>query len=102
VSACAEACRPDLQWGKARGSPGPAERPLESGDQPQDCEGARPDDPAVGAGAGGPGHRVIDRRVFLCGMTLGTLAAPLAVEAQPAGNVYRIGYLSAGSIAANP
>jgi putative ABC transport system substrate-binding protein len=30
------------------------------------------------------------------------LAAPLAVEAQPAGKVYRIGYLSAGSISANP
>jgi putative tryptophan/tyrosine transport system substrate-binding protein len=45
---------------------------------------------------------VIDRRVFLCGITLGTLAAPLAVEAQPAGNVYRVGYLSAGSIAATP
>ena len=36
------------------------------------------------------------RRTFLCGMTLWTLAAPLAAEAQPAGRVWRIGYLSPG------
>jgi ABC-type uncharacterized transport system substrate-binding protein len=37
------------------------------------------------------------RRTFLCGLTLGTLAAPLAAEAQQAAKVYRIGYLSPGS-----
>jgi putative ABC transport system substrate-binding protein len=31
-----------------------------------------------------------------------SLLAPLDVQAQPAGKVYRIGYLSAGSISANP
>jgi putative tryptophan/tyrosine transport system substrate-binding protein len=37
------------------------------------------------------------RRTFLCGLTLGTLASPLAVKAQPAsGKVYRVGILSAG------
>jgi putative tryptophan/tyrosine transport system substrate-binding protein len=36
---------------------------------------------------------MIDRRTFLCGLTLGTLAAPLAVEGQQAGKVYRIGFL---------
>jgi hypothetical protein len=35
----------------------------------------------------------MNRRTFLCGLTLGTLAAPLAVGAQQAGKVYRIGYL---------
>ena len=35
----------------------------------------------------------VERRVFLAG-TLALLAAPLAVEAQPAGKVWRIGYLS--------
>ena len=42
----------------------PAELPVEqaqqvrASDQYQDREGARPHDPAVGAGAGGPGDRV--------------------------------------------
>jgi putative ABC transport system substrate-binding protein len=36
---------------------------------------------------------VISRRTFLCGLTLGALAAPLSAEAQPPGKVYRIGVL---------
>jgi putative ABC transport system substrate-binding protein len=40
---------------------------------------------------------MMNRRAFLCGLTLGTLSAPLAVEAQQAGKVYRIGYLSGAS-----
>jgi putative ABC transport system substrate-binding protein len=39
----------------------------------------------------------MDRRTFLCGLTLGALAAPLAAEAQQAGKVYRIGYLTVPS-----
>jgi len=35
----------------------------------------------------------MDRRSFLCGLTLGTLAAPLAAEGQRAGKVPRIGVL---------
>jgi putative ABC transport system substrate-binding protein len=35
----------------------------------------------------------MDRRVFISGITVGLLAAPLAIEAQPAGKVYRIGIL---------
>jgi putative ABC transport system substrate-binding protein len=38
----------------------------------------------------------MDRRAFLAGAAA-LLAAPLAAEAQPAGKVYRIGFLSAGS-----
>jgi putative ABC transport system substrate-binding protein len=34
---------------------------------------------------------VIDRRTFLCGLTLGTLSLPLAGEAQQTGKVYRVG-----------
>jgi putative ABC transport system substrate-binding protein len=34
----------------------------------------------------------VDRRTFLAG-SLGLLAAPLAVEAQPAGRVYRVGFM---------
>jgi ABC-type uncharacterized transport system substrate-binding protein len=36
----------------------------------------------------------MERRTFLSGITLGLLAAPLAVGAQQAGKIYRIGYLS--------
>jgi putative tryptophan/tyrosine transport system substrate-binding protein len=36
----------------------------------------------------------MNRRAFFCGLTLGTLVAPLMVEAQQAGKVYRLGYLS--------
>src|SRR5262245_18918172 len=42
--------------------------------------------------AGGSSHRM-NRRAFVCGLTLGTLAAPLAVRAQPAEKVWRIGVL---------
>jgi putative tryptophan/tyrosine transport system substrate-binding protein len=38
----------------------------------------------------------MNRRTFLCGLTVGTLAAPLVAEAQPA-RVPRIGYLGNGS-----
>jgi putative ABC transport system substrate-binding protein len=44
---------------------------------------------------------VIDRRTFLAGTGAVLLAAPLAVEAQPAGKVYRIGFLSGSSAAAS-
>jgi putative ABC transport system substrate-binding protein len=36
---------------------------------------------------------MMDRRAFLCGTALGTLYAPLAVEAQQAGKVWRIGVI---------
>jgi putative ABC transport system substrate-binding protein len=37
--------------------------------------------------------RVMQRRAFLGALTGGLLAAPLAAEAQPAGKMYRVGYL---------
>ena len=37
---------------------------------------------------------MMDRRTFLCGLTLGPFAAPLAAEAQQAGRVPRIGFIS--------
>ena len=39
----------------------------------------------------------MDRRVFIDSLTGGFLVAPLAVEAQQAGKVFRIGYLGVGS-----
>ena len=39
----------------------------------------------------------MNRRTFLCGLTLGTLALPLAAEAQQTGKVPRIGFLFFGS-----
>jgi hypothetical protein len=44
-----------------------------------------------------PEDPVIDRRTFLAGTGAVLLAAPLAAEAQPAGKVPRVGYLSSGS-----
>jgi putative ABC transport system substrate-binding protein len=35
-------------------------------------------------------------------LAVSLLAAPVAAEAQPAGKVYRVGYLTAGSVTANP
>src|SRR5215467_9553463 len=44
----------------------------------------------------------MDRRTFLAGTGAMLLATPLAVEAQQAKKVYRIGYLNAGSAASYP
>jgi putative ABC transport system substrate-binding protein len=44
----------------------------------------------------------MNRRAFLCGLTLGTLALPFAGEAQQAGKVYRIGYLSPSGCPTRP
>ena len=41
---------------------------------------------------------MINRRTFLCGLTLGTLAAPLAAEALEQGKVYRVGRLSVSAV----
>lgn len=35
----------------------------------------------------------MDRRTFLCGLTMGTLSAPLAADAQQAGKMYRIAFV---------
>ena len=43
---------------------------------------------------------MMDRRRFLLTSLAGALGAPLAGEAQQAGKVYRIGFLSGGSAAA--
>ena len=40
---------------------------------------------------------MMNRRAFITGMTGGLLAAPLAAEAQQAGKVYRIGFISPAS-----
>jgi ABC-type uncharacterized transport system substrate-binding protein len=45
---------------------------------------------------------VIDRRTFLAGTSAVLLAAPRVADSQPAGKVSRIGYLTAGSVTANP
>ncbi len=42
------------------------------------------------------------RRAFLGTLAGGLLAAPFTADAQPAGKVYRVGYLTAGSVTANP
>jgi len=44
----------------------------------------------------------MNRRTFLCGLTLGTLGLPVAVEAQQGGKVPRIGFLFYGSPGPSP
>jgi ABC-type uncharacterized transport system substrate-binding protein len=44
---------------------------------------------------------MMNRRTFLCGLTLGTLAAPQVGEAQQAGKVARLGVLRFGPASAN-
>src|SRR5262249_56554550 len=63
---------------------------------PKHRKGSGRDGPGVGARACGSGDRVVERRRFMTGIATGLLAAPFAVEAQQPGNVYRIGYLTAG------
>ena len=43
----------------------------------------------------------MNRRTFLCGLTLGAMAVPLAVEAQPAARVWQIAFLGAESPSTN-
>jgi ABC-type uncharacterized transport system substrate-binding protein len=45
---------------------------------------------------------MMNRRTFLCGLSLGTLAAPLVTGAQQAEKVYRIGYLVPGPTGCPP
>src|SRR5712692_11981880 len=45
---------------------------------------------------------MMNRRTFLCGVTFGTLCAPLAAEAQQAAKIARIGYLAGNLLAAAP
>jgi len=46
-------------------------------------QGARPHDPAVAAGPGGSGHRVVDRRRFLMASLAATVGLPFGANAQP-------------------
>jgi putative tryptophan/tyrosine transport system substrate-binding protein len=57
------------------------------------ASGPRPDDPTLGAGPSRRSHPMTSRRAFLAGAA-SLLAPPLAAEAQPAGKIYRIGWLS--------
>src|SRR4030095_9155859 len=68
----------------------------------QDRQGARADDPAVAAGAGGSGHRIVERRRLLLTSVAGVVALPRAAEAQHGNRNARIGYLSLNLAAADP
>ena len=59
---------------------------------------SRPADAGIAAAARGRRDSMMDRRVFIGGLTLGTLAVPRGAPAQPARKVYRIGILSPTSM----
>jgi len=63
--------------------------------QPQNRQGSRSHDPSVAPVTRGSGHRIVDRRAFVTGLGA-VLAAALAVEAQQAGKMYRLGVLALG------
>ena len=68
AATCIGAPRPT--WTRSSRAPSPptcpsSSRQVRAGDQPQDRQGPRPDDPAVAAAAGGSGDRVMDRRAFI-------------------------------------
>src|SRR5262249_15643431 len=85
--------RQDSQGREACRSARRAAHEVRSGHQPQDRQGAWPDNPTVAPRTSGPGDRVVERRTFIGTLTGGLLAAPLASEAQQGGKVWRIGYL---------
>src|SRR5437588_1818623 len=57
VSACRHLCGQDPQRRQARGPSRRAANQVRTGDQPQDGEGARSEDPAASARTGGSGYR---------------------------------------------
>src|SRR5262245_17809681 len=65
---------------------------MDASDQPEDRQGARPDDPPIAPAAGGPGNRM-NRRAFVSGSLL-ALARPLNCEAQKPGKSPRIAYVT--------
>ena len=83
----------DPQGRQARRPPRRAAHEVRAGDQPAYRQGAGRHDPARGAGAGGRGDPVMDRREFLGAVSLGLLAESLVAEAQEPGKVPRIGIL---------
>src|SRR5215831_7469676 len=91
--------RQDSSWRETRGPARRAAHQVRAGDQPQDRQAAWPDHSAVAAGTGGSGDRIVQRRAFLCVVTGGLLAAPLAAEAQQPTRTARVGTLS---LAAGP
>src|SRR5262249_9171451 len=66
------------------------------GSQSEGIKGAWPDDSAFPSSPRRSGNRIMDRRTLLYGLGVGLLA-PLAVEAQQAGKVWRIGSLASYS-----
>jgi putative ABC transport system substrate-binding protein len=55
-SALCRLCRPDPQRREARGPSRGGANKVRASHQPQDCQGTRPDDPAVSTAADGPDH----------------------------------------------
>src|SRR6267142_6625822 len=86
--------RPNLEGRQAGGTPDRTAHEVRARDQPQDGQGAGPDDPANATAAGGPRDPVMDRRAFITMVAFGLVAAPVVGEAQQADKARRIGWLS--------
>jgi putative ABC transport system substrate-binding protein len=97
-------CRPDSQRRKAGRPASAATDDLRAGDQPEDCEGARPNCGAIPARPRRRGHRMRRRPlaliVVLAALTITFLMA--AADAQQPGRVYRLGWLTPQTVTGAP
>ena len=78
VQTVRDVCRQDSQGRETCRPPRAAADQVRTGYQSQGRQGAGADDPAVCSPAGGPDHPMMNRRTFLCGLTLVTLPTELA------------------------
>src|SRR5438477_5696693 len=102
VPACCHLRRQDPERRQTRRPPRGAAHQIRTGDQHEDRQGARADDPADVATASGSGDPVVDRRRFLLTSLAGALAAPRGAGAQQPTKIVRIGYLTTADVATAP
>src|SRR5258705_5420200 len=74
--------RPNPEGRQAGGTPDRTAHEVRARDQPQDGQGAGPDDPANATAAGGPRDPVMDRRAFIIMVAGSTPSSPLGGGAQ--------------------
>src|SRR5436309_14955898 len=72
--------RPNPEGRQAGGTPDRTAHEVRARDQPQDGQGAGPDDAANATAAGGPADPVMDRRAFITIMAGSNLASPVGGE----------------------
>src|SRR5262249_325688 len=90
-------CGQDHEGSQARRCAVRAADSLFSGDQPEDRQGTKAENPAGTAPSRRPGDRMIARRTFLIFLGVGALSPARSLFAQQPGKIKRIGLLLGGS-----